>query len=221
MSALCQSRRCTATKRVALDTVRSTVGFSQTNRSVTRAARWGYPVPLQMLGVKFEYAEWVYESVGHSQPRGRRGDCISGVCVRGRPGARREGQMDRKDSHYTCGQGRALAERPWNLGPPGPAREGPSVRHQGTGRQPLLGRDGDLGRRGEDRRTVHRRAYRQGLQELRLRRYRRLLERTTRRRRHALVLLHAHPQQGLRGPLLAGQASALTRDTLRLLTASW
>src|SRR5262245_31794852 len=74
----------------------------------------------------------LYESVGHSQPRGRRADCISGVCIRARPGARRQGQMDRKDSHYTCGQGRALAERPWNLGPTGPAREGPSVRHQGT-----------------------------------------------------------------------------------------
>src|SRR5215831_4094192 len=166
-----------------------------------------------MLGVKFEHAERIYESVGHSQPRGRR--------VRARPGARREGQMDRKDSHYTCGQGRALAERPWNLGPPGPAREGPSVRHQGTGRQPLLGRDDDLGRRGEDRRTVHRRAYRQGLQELRLRRYRRLLERTTRRRRRALVLLHAYPQQVHRGQLLAGQASALTRDNLPLWGGTW
>ena len=81
---------------------------------------------------------------------------------------------------------------------------------------PLLGRDDDLRRRGEDRRTVHRRAYRQGLQELRLRRYRRLLERTTRRRRRALVLLHAYPQQVHRGQLLAGQASALTRDNLPL-----
>src|SRR6516165_10398439 len=134
--------------------------------------------------------------------------------ARARPGARRQGQMDRKDSHYTCGQGRALAERPSNLGPTGPAREGPSVRHQGTGRPPLLGRDDDLRRRGEDRRTVHRRAYRQGLQELRLRRYRRLLEWTTRRRRHALVLLHAYLQQVLRGQLPAGQANALRRENL-------
>src|SRR6516162_3353022 len=96
------------------DTMRSTIGFSETNRSVTRAARWAIPVPLQMLGVKFELAGRVYESVGHSQPRGRRADCISGVCVRA--DARRQGQMDRKDSQYTCGQGRALAERPWNLG---------------------------------------------------------------------------------------------------------
>src|SRR5262249_30460051 len=109
-----------------------------------------------MLGVKFEYVERVYESVGHSQPRGRRADCISGVCVRARPGARRQGQMDRKDSHDTCGQGRALAERPWDLGQTGPAREGPSIRHQGTGRPSLLGRDDGLRRRGEDRRTVHR-----------------------------------------------------------------
>src|SRR5215831_480896 len=69
-------------------------------------------------------------------------------------------------------------------------------------------------RRGEDRRTVYRRAYRQGLQELRLRRYRRLLERTTRRRRHALVLLHAYPQQVHRGQLLASQADALRGENL-------
>jgi len=52
--------------------------------------------------------------------------------------------------------------------------------------------------------------------ELCLRRYRRLLERTSRRRRRALVLLHAYQQQVHRGQLLAGQASALTRDNLPL-----
>src|SRR5262249_39281669 len=68
-----------------------------------------------------------------------------------------KGKWIGKDSHDTCGQGRALAERPWNLGQTRPAREGPGVRHQGTGRPPLLGRDDGLRRRGEDRRTVHRR----------------------------------------------------------------
>src|SRR5262249_41458374 len=41
------------------------------------------------------------------------------------------------------------------------------------------------------------------------------------RRRHALVLLHAHPQQVQRGQLLAGQASTLTRDNLPLGTGTW
>src|SRR6516165_10082237 len=115
MPALCHSDAYAPQQSgLSPDTMRSTIGFSETNRSVTRAARWAIPVPLQMLGVKFELAGRVYESVGHSQPRGRRADCISGVCVRA--DARRQGQMDRKDSQYTCGQGRALAERPWNLG---------------------------------------------------------------------------------------------------------
>ena len=48
------------------------------------------------------------------------------------------------------------------------------------------------GRRGDDRRTVHRRTYWQGQQELCLRRHGRLLEWTARRQRRALVLLHAY-----------------------------
>jgi hypothetical protein len=66
--------------------------------------------------------------------------------------------------------------------------------NHGAGGTPVLGRDDHLRRRREDRRGLHRRTHRQGQQELRLRRHRRLLEWTT-RRGHALVLLHAYGRQ--------------------------
>src|SRR5215471_4890559 len=103
-----------------------------------------------------------------------------------------------------------ITERPWNLGQPGPLKKDLAFDIRGQDGRRFWGVT-TIRRRGEDRRTVRRRAYRQGQQELRLRRRRRLLERTTRRRRHALVLLHACLQQVLRGQLPAGQANALRR----------
>ena len=58
-----------------------------------------------MLGVKFEYVERVYESVGHSQPRGRRADCISGVCVRARQAPDVKGKWIGKTHTILVGKG--------------------------------------------------------------------------------------------------------------------
>ena len=40
-----------------------------------------------------------------------------------------KGKWIGKTHTILVGQRRALAQGPWNLGQPGPAREGPSVRH--------------------------------------------------------------------------------------------
>src|SRR5262249_49111808 len=54
-----------------------------------------------------DHVEVMHVSVDHSQSRTHRIACISGVRARRGPGTGRQGQMDRKDSHQTRGQGRA------------------------------------------------------------------------------------------------------------------
>ncbi len=56
-----------------------------------------------------------------------------------------KGKWIGKDSHHTCGQGRALAEGPRNLGQTSLARKGPGDRYHRAGRPSLLGRDDALG----------------------------------------------------------------------------
>ena len=125
-----------------------------------------FQLPFRCYDFEFD-PESVHQLVDDSQPRGRHTGCLSGVCDRRRPGARHQRQMDRKDLHHNCGQGGGH----WPKG-------------RGTWDKPaLLEKDlmiditGQNGRRfwgvttlsgagGEDRRTVHRRAYWQGHRRL-------------------------------------------------------